>query len=115
MIRRSWRWLLVVVVVALAAAGAVYWWMNRPAPPPTLTQVQLPNGVSAIQVIPANRAEAQVAIAVPADQGLNNAQLIGLSQDANARIVQVILPEGDYYQKPAPGLRRQPELPGRRP
>jgi type IV secretory pathway VirJ component len=95
MTRRSWRWLLVVVVIALAAAGATYWWLNRPAPQPTLTQVQLPDGVIATQVVPGNRAEAQVAIAVPADQGLNNAQLIGLSQDANARIVQVILPEGD--------------------
>ena len=95
MIRRSWRLLIALLVMLLLAAGIGYWWFNRPAPQPTVNALQLPDGNAVTQVIPGEPAEAQVAIAVPADQALNNTQLISLSQDANARIVQVILPNGD--------------------
>lgn len=95
MIRRYWRLLVAVLVVLLVAAGIGYWWVNRPAPQPAVKQLKTDDGSAVTQVIPGEPDEAQVALAVPADQALNNAQLVSLSQDSNARIIQVILPQGD--------------------
>ncbi|WP_213877068.1 AcvB/VirJ family lysyl-phosphatidylglycerol hydrolase [Pseudomonas sp. dw_358] len=95
MIRRPWRLLIALLVVLLLAAGVGYWWFNRPAPQPTLKQLKLADGSAVTQVIPGDDAQAQVALAVPADQALTNAQLIDLSEDTSARIVQIILPATD--------------------
>jgi type IV secretory pathway VirJ component len=95
MIRRFWRLLLVVLAVLLGLTALGYWWTHRPAPQATLTALQLPDGSTATQVIPPTQARAQVAIAVLAEQALNNSQLLDLSQEAHARIVQVILPKDD--------------------
>ena len=95
MIRRYWRILLAALVILLLLVGVGYWWMNRPAPLPTLKQLKLSDGSAVTQVTPGQSGTARVAIAVPADQGLTDTQLIDLSQDSNAEIVQVLLPKDD--------------------
>lgn len=95
MIRRFWRRLLLATVVIIALALIGVWWWKRPAPPPTVERMSLTDGAPLVLVTPASRVKTQVALAVPADQLLSDKQLTALSQDASARIVQVVVPKDD--------------------
>ena len=81
---------LVILVVALGV-----WLWNRPAPPATLVHSTLADGSALTEVMPGSRTEVRVALAVTADDLLTDKQLQALSQDAAARIIQVVLPKTD--------------------
>lgn len=79
--------------VALAAGG--YWWWNRPAPEPTIEHLGQTDGSTLTRVTPGQRAQARVVIATPAEEALNDKQLMALSRAGKAQLVQVILPKDD--------------------
>ena len=93
MIQRYWRFLLAGLII-LAAVLAVWLW-NRPAPQATLETLKLDNGAALIRTIPPSSAKAHVALAVTADDALSEKQLLALSRDGSAQIVQVVLPKDD--------------------
>ncbi|WP_286917628.1 MULTISPECIES: virulence factor family protein [Pseudomonas] len=95
MIRRYWRKLFALIVVLLLAAAGYYWWATRPVPAAQLSAQRLSNGSDARDVVPGTRTKSRVAIALPAAEALTDKQLLDLSRDASAHIVQVILPETD--------------------
>ena len=92
---RSWRLLLVTLVVVVALAAGGYAWWNRPAPEPTIEHVSQADGSTLTNVMPGEKARAQVVIATPADQALNDKQLLALSRGGAAQLVQVIVPKAD--------------------
>jgi len=93
MIQRYWRFLLAALVILAVALGVWLW--NRPAPQPRLEHSTLTDGSALTSVFPGTSAKHQVALAVTADDSLNDRQLLALSQDASAQIVQVVLPKDD--------------------
>ncbi|HEX8592255.1 MAG TPA: AcvB/VirJ family lysyl-phosphatidylglycerol hydrolase [Pseudomonas sp.] len=93
MIQRYWRFLLAALVILVVALGVWLW--NRPAPPATLVHSTLADGSALTEVMPGSRTEVRVALAVTADDLLTDKQLQALSQDAAARIIQVVLPKTD--------------------
>lgn len=95
MIRRYWLHILAVLVLALLAAALGFWLWARPAPQPHLEHLTLADGSSLVRVTPSARGQARVAVAVPQDQALSDKQLLDLSQNSEAQLVQVILPPTD--------------------
>jgi type IV secretory pathway VirJ component len=95
MIRRNWRFLLAIIVVLIVIAGAAYWYVNRPAPAATLEHVTLPSGNTLTLVSPGTKAKARVVLSVPAEQAMTEKQLLDLSQNGSAQIVQVFLAKTD--------------------
>lgn len=93
MIQRYWRFLLAALIVLALVLG--FWLWSRPAPEASLEHLTLENGAALTRVLPGTKAIAQVAVAVLADEGLTDTQLLALSQDASAEVVQVILPKDD--------------------
>ncbi|OCR23356.1 virulence factor family protein [Pseudomonas syringae] len=91
MIQRYWRFLLAALVILVVALGVWLW--NRPAPPATLVHSTLADGSALTDVTPGSRTKVRVALAVTADDLLTDKQLQALSQDAAARIIQVVLPK----------------------
>ncbi|EPJ88918.1 virulence [Pseudomonas sp. CFII64] len=91
MIQRYWRFLLAALVILVVALGVWVW--NRPAPPATLVHSTLADGSALTDVTPGSRTKVRVALAVTADDLLTDKQLQALSQDAAARIIQVVLPK----------------------
>lgn len=98
MIRRSWRYVLIALAIVLLVALGIWWW-SRPAPPASLERSTLEDGVELISVTPASRAKTRVALAVTADEMLSDKQLLAISKDASARIVQVVLPKDDCVRQ----------------
>jgi type IV secretory pathway VirJ component len=92
MIHRYRRILLAALFIVLALALGVWLW-SRPAPPATLERSSLDDGSALISVAPGSRTKVQVALAVTAEDLLSDKQLLALSQDASARIIQVVLPK----------------------
>ena len=92
MIQRYRRILLAALLVVLALILGVWLW-SRPAPPATLERSPLADGSALIDVTPGSRTKVQVALAVTAEDLLSDKQLLALSQDASARIIQVVLPK----------------------
>jgi len=95
MIRRLWRLLLALIVVLIAAAAAYYVWATRPAPQPTLQALTLADGSHATQALPGGNIKARVVLAMPEQETLTDKQLLDVSRDGSAQIIQVILPGGD--------------------
>ncbi|KFE45041.1 virulence factor family protein [Pseudomonas syringae] len=91
MIQRYWRFLLAALVILVVALGVWVW--NRPAPPAILVHSTLADGSALTDVTPGSRTKVRVALAVTADDLLTDKQLQALSQDAAARIIQVVLPK----------------------
>ena len=115
MIRRYWRVLLALLVVLLLAAAGYYWWATRPAPAATLQKLTLADGSAATEVTPGRTAVKQVAVAVPAEEAMTDKQLLDLSQDSSAKIIQVILPKDDctlQQQALQAGLKQLGGTPG---
>jgi type IV secretory pathway VirJ component len=94
MIRRIWRYVLIALVFILLLAGAAWLW-SRPAPPASLERSTLEDGAPLTSVTPANRVKTRIALAVTAEEMLSDKQLLAISKDAAARIVQVVLPKDD--------------------
>ena len=94
MIRRYWRLLLAALVILLVAAGG-FWLWNRPAAQPTLEHITLDDGSALIRVVPSTKVKTQVALAVTTEESLTEKQLLALSYDASARVIQVTLPKDD--------------------
>ncbi|WP_268799958.1 virulence factor family protein [Pseudomonas huanghezhanensis] len=93
MIRRYWRfWLAGLIILAVALAA---WMWNRPVPQATLENLKLDNGVALIRATPPSSPKTQVALAVTADDALSEKQILALSRDASAQIIQVVLPKED--------------------
>ncbi|MDB6048271.1 MAG: virulence protein VirJ family [Pseudomonas sp.] len=93
MIQRYWRFLLAALIVLALVLG--FWLWNRPAPQPTLEHLTLEDGSALIRVSPGTQAKARIGLAVLADEGLTDKQLLALSQDGSAQVVQVTLPKDD--------------------
>ena len=92
---RSWRFLLATLMVLVALAAGGYWFWNRPAPEPTLEHLSQADGSTLTRVTPGQSAHARVVIATPAEEALNDKQLLALSRSGGAQLVQVILPKDD--------------------
>jgi type IV secretory pathway VirJ component len=93
MIQRYWRFLLAALVILVVALG--FWLWNRPAAPATIVRSTLGDGSALTDVTPGSRTKVRVALAVTAEDFLSDKQLQALSQDAAARIIQVVLPKED--------------------
>ncbi|WP_397449394.1 virulence factor family protein [Pseudomonas sp. NA-150] len=93
MIQRYWRFLLAALIVLALVLG--FWLWNRPAPEAHLEHLTLDDGTTLIRVTPGASVKANVAIASLADEGLTEKQLLALSQDGFAQVVQVTLPKDD--------------------
>jgi len=89
MIRRFWRPLLAALIVVLLVAGGLLWKMRSGLP--SVTHLQLADGSALTLVKPGSAAKAQVAIGVPPDMLLSDSQLLTLSRDNSAQLVQFIL------------------------
>ncbi|PHN27816.1 virulence factor family protein [Pseudomonas sp. ICMP 561] len=94
MIQRYRRILLAALLFVVVLILGVWLW-SRPAPPATLDRSTLTDGSALTTVTPGTRAKVRVALAVTADDLLSDKQLQALSQDASARIIQVVLPKAD--------------------
>lgn len=93
MIRRYWRHTLAVFILMVLAIGLLLW--SRATAAPSVEHLQLTDGSPLTLVKPGKAAPAQVALAVPAEQALSDAQLLALSRDSGAQLVQFVLAEGD--------------------
>ncbi len=93
MIRRYWRHALVTLIVLALAIGLLLW--SRATAMPRVEHLQLEDGSPLTLVKPGKAAQAQVVLAVPAEHALSDAQLLALSRDGGARLVQFTLAEGD--------------------
>ncbi len=89
MIRRFWRPLLVALLVAGVAVAVLLF--KRGGNVPTVEQLQLSDGSALTRVIPRSTPKAQVAIGVPPDMLLTEAQLLAISRDSQAQVVQFSL------------------------
>ena len=85
---RSWRFLLLALIVLVALAAGGYWWWNRPAPQPTVEHLSQTDGSPLTNVIPGQKAQARVVIATPAEEALNDKQLIALSRGGKAQVAR---------------------------
>jgi type IV secretory pathway VirJ component len=94
MIRRYLRFLLAALLIVVLGAVA-YWLWNRPAAQPTLEHITLDDGSALIRVVPSTKVKTQVALAVTGDESMTEKQLLALSYDASARVIQVTLPKDD--------------------
>ncbi|EGH40921.1 virulence, partial [Pseudomonas syringae pv. pisi str. 1704B] len=97
MIRRSWRLLLaaLVIVLLIVALGVWVWVWTPPAPPASLEHSNLDGGAPLTSVTPATSIKTRIALAVTAEDMLTDKQLLAISKDASARIIQVVLPKDD--------------------
>lgn len=98
MMQRSWRYVVAALLVLAVILGGGYWYWNRPAPQPTLEQLEPADGVPMTRVVPGTKPRAQVLVAVNEDQKLSDTQLTSLSRSGSAEIVQVILPKDCMLQ-----------------
>lgn len=89
MTRRYWRPLLVALLVTGVAVGALLYKSGGGAP--SVEHLQLSDGSVLLRVVPQDAAKAQVAIAVAPDMQLSEAQLLALSRDSQAQLVQFTL------------------------
>jgi len=93
MTRRYWRPLLVALLITAVAVAALLYKSGGGAP--TVEHLQLSDGSALSRAVPAKAAKAQVAIGVPADMQLTDAQLLALSRDSQAQVVQFTLEGSD--------------------
>ncbi len=93
MIRRFWRPLLVALLVTGVAVAALLY--KRGGNLPTVEHLQLSDGSALTRVVPGSAAKAQVAIGVPPDMLLTDAQLLAISRDSQAQVVQFSLDSKD--------------------
>jgi type IV secretory pathway VirJ component len=93
MIQRYWRFLLAALVILVVALG--FWLWNRPAAQPTLERMTLEDGSALIRATPSTKVKTRVALAVTTDDALTEKQVLALSYDASAQVIQVVLPKDD--------------------
>lgn len=93
MIQRYWRFLLAALVILVVALG--FWLWNRPAAQPTLDRVTLDDGSALIRATPSTKVKTRVALAVTTEDALTEKQVLALSYDASAQVIQVVLPKDD--------------------
>lgn len=94
MIRRYRRLLLAaLLIVVMLMVG--FWLWSRPPASATIERSALSDGAALSSVTPPRAAKVRVALAVTAEEQLSDKQLQALSQDASARIIQVVLPKDD--------------------
>ena len=97
MIQRYWRFLLAALVILVVALG--FWLWNRPAAQPTLERMTLDDGSALIRATPSTKVKTRVALAVTTDDALTEKQVLALSYDASAQVIQVVLPKDDCQQQ----------------
>jgi type IV secretory pathway VirJ component len=93
MIQRYWRFLLAALVILVVALG--FWLWNRPAAQPTLERFTLDDGSALIRATPSTKVKTHVALAVTTEDALTEKQVLALSYDASAQVIQVVLPKDD--------------------
>jgi type IV secretory pathway VirJ component len=93
MIQRYWRFLLAALVILVVALG--FWLWNRPAAQPTLERMTLDDGSALIRATPSTKIKTRVALAVTTEDSLTEKQVLALSYDASAQVIQVVLPKDD--------------------
>jgi len=93
MIQRYWRFLLAALVILVVALG--FWLWNRPAAQPTLERMTLEDGSALIRATPSTKVKTRVALAVTTEDALTEKQVLALSYDASAQVIQVVLPKDD--------------------
>jgi len=93
MIQRYWRFLLAALVILVVALG--FWLWNRPAAQPTLERMTLDDGSALIRATPSTKVKTRVALAVTTEDALTEKQVLALSYDASAQVIQVVLPKDD--------------------
>ncbi|WP_062382772.1 virulence factor family protein [Pseudomonas abietaniphila] len=93
MIQRYWRFLLAALVILVVALG--FWLWNRPAAQPTLEHMTLEDGSALIRATPSTKVKTRVALAVTTDDAMTEKQVLALSYDASAQVIQVVLPKSD--------------------
>ncbi|MDH0747596.1 virulence factor family protein [Pseudomonas sp. GD03842] len=93
MIQRYWRFLLAALVILVVALG--FWLWNRPAAQPTLERMTLDDGSALIRATPSTKVKTRVALAVTTEDSLTEKQVLALSYDASAQVIQVVLPKDD--------------------
>ena len=98
MTRRTRRYVFIALVILLLITLGAWLW-SRPAPPASLERSTLDDGAALTSVMPATRIKTRIALAVTADAMLSDKQLLAISKDASARIVQVILPKDDCVRQ----------------
>jgi type IV secretory pathway VirJ component len=97
MIQRYWRFLLAALVILVVALG--FWLWNRPPAQPTLDRVTLDDGSALIRATPSTKIKTRVALAATTDDALTDKQVLALSYDASAQVIQVILPKDDCQRQ----------------
>lgn len=98
MTRRTRRYVFIALVILLLMTLGAWLW-SRPAPPASLERSTLDDGAALTSVMPATRIKTRIALAVTADAMLSDKQLLAISKDASARIVQVVLPKDDCVRQ----------------
>ncbi|MFJ5298984.1 AcvB/VirJ family lysyl-phosphatidylglycerol hydrolase [Pseudomonas sp. NPDC088368] len=93
MIQRYWRFLLAALVILVVALG--FWLWNRPPAQPTLERITLGDGSALIRATPSTKIKTRVALAATTEDSLTDKQVLALSYDASAQVIQVILPKDD--------------------
>lgn len=93
MIQRYWRFLLAALVILVVALG--FWLWNRPAAQPTLERMTLEDGSALIRATPSTKVKTRVALAVTTEDAMTEKQVVALSYDASAQVIQVVLPKDD--------------------
>ncbi|MBM7059790.1 virulence factor family protein [Pseudomonas sp. UL073] len=89
MLKRYWRHTLATAALLLIGIALLLW--SRSPGQPRVEHRQLADGSPLTLVTPKGQARHQVVIAVPDEQSLSDAQLLALSQDGQARLVQFFL------------------------
>ncbi|MGH8434711.1 MAG: hypothetical protein ACRERX_09525 [Pseudomonas sp.] len=92
MIRRYWRHALATLILLVLAIGLLLW--SRATAAPSVEHLQLTDGSPLTLVKPGKTEQAQVALAVPAEHALSDAQLLARSRDSGAQLLQLIPQRG---------------------
>lgn len=89
MLKRYWRHTLAIVIAVLLGIALLLW--SRTPGQPEVEQRSLADGSPLTLVTPSGTPLHHVLVAVPDEQSLSEAQLLALSQDGQARVLQFFL------------------------